>query len=124
MIEWAPILEVLRHGTAGAFMLVGALFMLIGSSGVLRLPDFYTRIHAAGITDTLATVLLLAGMMIEAGFTQTSAKLALVGIFLFLTSPTATHAVANAAHKAGLKPRLGTVEPPHPRDVDLNEEKS
>ncbi len=89
--------------------------MLIGSSGVLRLPDFYARMHAAGITDTLATILLIVGMMIESGFTQTSAKLALVIIFLFLTSPTATHAVANAAHKAGLKPRLSTVKPEHPR---------
>jgi multicomponent Na+:H+ antiporter subunit G len=117
MSEWLPSLEIARHVLAGALMFGGAIFMLIGSSGVLRLPDFYSRIHAAGITDTLATILLIAGMMVESGFTQTTAKLGLVAIFLFLTSPTATHAVANAAHKAGLKPRLGTIHPPHPKDA-------
>ncbi len=116
MIEWGVWLDLARHGLAGAMMLAGACFMLIGSIGVLRLPDFYARIHAAGITDTLATIFLLGGMIVESGLTQTSAKLALVGMLLFLTSPTATHAVANAAHKAGLKPRLGTIAPPHPRD--------
>ncbi len=116
MSEWMPIFELCRHITAGAFLLSGAGFMLVGSIGVLRLPDFYTRIHAAGITDTLAAILLIAGMMIEAGFTQTSAKLFLVAVFLFLTSPTATHAIANAAHKAGLKPRLGTIKTPHPKE--------
>ncbi|VAW01551.1 Na(+) H(+) antiporter subunit G [hydrothermal vent metagenome] len=115
MSEWMPLLELTRHIIAGGLMFGGAVFMLIGASGVLRLPDFYSRIHAAGITDTLATLLLIAGMMLESGFTQTSAKLALVAIFLFLTSPTATHAIANAAHKAGLKPRLGTIKPAHPR---------
>lgn len=117
MSEWLPDLELIRHIIAGAMMFTGAVFMLIGSLGVLRLPDFYARIHAAGITDTLATILLLGGMMVSSGFTQTTAKLALVGVFLFLTSSTATHAVANAAHKAGIKPRLGTIKSPHPRDI-------
>jgi len=117
MNEWLPDLELIRHIIAGAMMFAGAVFMLIGSLGVLRLPDFYARIHAAGITDTLATILLLGGMMLSSGFTQTTAKLALVGVFLFLTSPTATHAVVNAAHKAGIKPRLGTIKSPHPRDI-------
>jgi len=116
MIDIMPYLEILRYVLAGALLFGGAIFMIIGAVGMLRLPDFYARIHAAGITDTLATVMLIAGMMLHSGFTQTTAKLALVAIFLFLTSPTATHAVANAAHKAGLKPRLGKVQPPHPRD--------
>jgi len=115
MSDLLPILEILRHVLSGTLLLGGAIFMLIGSIGVLRLPDFYARLHAAGITDTLATILLISGMIVESGFTQTSAKLLLVAIFLFLTSPTATHAVANAALKAGLKPRLGTVKSP-----DLN----
>lgn len=118
MSEWLPMLESARHLVAVSMMFAGALLLLIGSIGVLRLPDFYTRLHAAGVTDTLATILLLGGMMVESGFTQTTAKLALVGIFLFLTASTATHAVTNAAHKAGLKPRLGRVESPHPRQKD------
>lgn len=116
MPELLAIWEVVRHFLAGVMLLSGAGFMLIGAFGVLRLPDFYTRLHAAGITDTLAVALLLCGLMLESGWTQTSLKLALVGVFLFLTSPTATHAVANAAQMAGLKPRLGKITSPHPRD--------
>lgn len=108
--------EFVRHFIAGFMLLSGVGFMLIGSFGVLRLPEFYARIHAAGITDTLATTLLLGGLIVESGWTQTSLKLALVGVFLFLTSPTSTHAMINAAHQAGLKPRLGTVKSKHPRD--------
>ncbi len=102
------ILHIARFGLAGVFLLGGGFFVLAGAIGVLRLPDFYTRLHAAGVTDTMGSTLILLGLMLIAGFTLLSVKLALVGLFLFLTSPTATHAVANAAHKAKLKPLLGT----------------
>ncbi|PHS27821.1 MAG: hypothetical protein COA84_03415 [Robiginitomaculum sp.] len=102
--------EVIRSYLAGIILLCGGVIVFIGASGVLRLPDFYTRLHAAGVTDTLGTLLVLLGLIILSGFTLLSAKLALVGLFLLLTSPAATHAVANAAHIAGLKPRLGTIK--------------
>ncbi len=100
--------EAIRPVLAGLILLSGGVIVLIGASGVLRLPDFYTRLHAAGVTDTLGSLLVLFGLILLSGFTLLSVKLALVGLFLLLTSPAATHAVANAAHKAGLKPRLGT----------------
>jgi multicomponent Na+:H+ antiporter subunit G len=89
----------------------GGVFLLIGGTGLLRLPDFYTRLHAAGITDTMGTELILLGLMLQAGFSLVTVKLILIGLFLFFTSPTATHAVANAALVAGLKPKLAPDAP-------------
>ena len=87
-------------------LITGGFFLIVGGIGLSRLPDFYTRLHAAGITDTLGAGLLLHGLMVQAGPTLVTIKLILIGVFLLFTSPTATHAVANAAFVAGLKPRL------------------
>ena len=111
-VEWLSVLEFIR-GLASIICIAGGLFfVLAGAFGVLRLPDFFTRLHAAGMTDTLGAELIILGLMIQSGFTQMSLKLVLVGLFLLLTSPTATHAVASAAHQAGLKPLLGRYRVP------------
>lgn len=96
---------------SAAFLITGAVFVLAGAIGVIRLPDFYTRLHAAGVTDTLGAELIVIGLIVQFGFSQASAKLALIGLFLFLTSPTATHAIANAAYRSGLKPLLQRFHP-------------
>ncbi len=96
---------------SAAFLITGAVFVLAGAIGVIRLPDFYTRLHAAGVTDTLGAELIVIGLIIQFGFSQASAKLALIGLFLFMTSPTATHAIANAAYRSGLKPLLQRFHP-------------
>jgi len=88
-------------------IIAGLFFVFAGTVGVLRLPDFYTRLHAAGMTDTLGVELVLLGLILQAGFSLISLKLLMVAFFLLLTSPTATHAVAHAAYNAGLKPKLG-----------------
>jgi len=116
------ILLLIRDFASIALMGVGVIFVLAGAIGVVRLPDFYTRMHAAGVTDTLGAELIVLGLMLQAGFTLLSAKLLLVGFILFLTSPTATHAVANAAHRAGLNPLLSRHQPPHPRDAETGGE--
>ncbi len=85
-------------------LLGGGAFVMIGGIGLLRLPDFYTRLHAAGITDTLGAGLIILGMMVAGGLSLVTVKLVLLGAFIFLTSPTATHAIANAAFTAGLEP--------------------
>jgi multicomponent Na+:H+ antiporter subunit G len=87
----------------------GALLCVIGAIGVLRFPDFYTRLHAASVTDTGGAGLLLIGMILVAGWSIVSIKLVFIFIFLFLTSPTATNAVANAAFVAGLEPLIGVI---------------
>jgi multicomponent Na+:H+ antiporter subunit G len=86
-------------------LLSGAGFVLIGGIGILRLPDLYTRMHAASLTDTLGTLLILGGIMVQSGLTLASVKLLAIAVFLLLTGPTATYALANAALLAGLLPR-------------------
>ena len=88
------------------FLGVGSLMCVIGGIGLIRLPDFYTRMHAAGVIDTLGACLILIGLMFQAGLSLVTVKLILISLFIFFTSPTSTHAVANAARVMGLKPML------------------
>lgn len=78
-------------------LLGGSAFVFIGGVGALRMPDFYTRMHAASLTDTLGTILVLSGVIIQAGWSLAAIKLAAIMGFLLLTSPTAAYALANAA---------------------------
>ena len=86
--------------------LAGGVFLIAGGVGLIRFPDFYTRMHAAGMTDTLAAGLLLFGMVLQSGDALTAIKLIMIGFFIFFTSPTATYAIAHAAFTGGLKPIL------------------
>ncbi len=86
-------------------LLGGGAFVLIGGIGILRMPDLYTRMHAASLTDTLGTLLILLGIMLQAGLTLASIKLVAIALFLLLTGPTATYALANSALLSGLMPR-------------------
>ncbi len=115
-IDWWRIISVIGTLTS---MGAGLFFVLAGTIGVLRLPEFYSRLHAAGMTDTLGAELILFALILQADNLQMVLKLLLVAFFLFITSPTATHAVAHAAFRAGLKPLLGPYRAP-----DLEEEGS
>ncbi len=88
-------------------LLGGGFFLLVGGIGVLRLPDIFTRMHAAGITDTLGAGLVLLGLIVQAGFSGVSIKLVLIYGFLILTSPVATHALAKAALHGKRRPLIG-----------------
>jgi len=92
------------HVLGMAAIALGAFFLLVGSVGLVRLPDFYSRNHATGKSDTLGIMLVIFGMILIEGLTLNSAKLAFVLVFVFLTNPTGTHALANAALRSGLKP--------------------
>ncbi len=89
-------------------LVAGGGFCIVGGLGLLRLPDVYARMHAAGITDTLGAGLILAGLMLQGGFTLVTVKLFLILVFLLYTSPTSTYALANAAYRRGLEPLLGS----------------
>ena len=108
MSVWAVFVEVLSW----VLILGGGAFAAIGALGMLRFPDFWARLHAASVSESAAVILLLAGMAIQAGWGLIAVKLILIGILLFITGPTATHAVANAALVSGLKPKsdVGEVE--------------
>ncbi|TSA10500.1 MAG: monovalent cation/H(+) antiporter subunit G [Betaproteobacteria bacterium] len=93
-------------------MLAGGVFCAIGAFGLVRMPDFYTRMHAASITDTVGAWLLLLGMILQAGLTLIAVKLLMIALLLLFTSPTATHALAKAARARGLQPLLAPGEDP------------
>ena len=91
---------------SGLCIAAGIVALITGSLGLIRLPDLFSRTHAVGMMDTAGVGFIILGLIIHEGFTLISVKLALVGIFLFFTSPIATHAVAQVAYRAGLKPVL------------------
>ena len=88
------------------FITLGALSIIVGLLGVYRMPDFYTRLHAASIIDTLGAMLILFGLMLYYGFNIVSLKLLLILIFILITTPTAAHALAKSALHGNLKPIL------------------
>lgn len=89
---------------SAALFAAGGLFVFVGGIGALRFPDVYTRIHGAGLTDTMGTILVLGGCALQAGWSLPAVKVGAVLVFLLLTGPTATYALANAARLAGVTP--------------------
>jgi multicomponent Na+:H+ antiporter subunit G len=83
---------------------VGGISVLIGGIGALRMPDLYTRMHAASVTDSLGAILVLTGIMLQAGWSLATIKLIAILLFLLLTSPTSSNALASAALLAGTRP--------------------
>jgi multicomponent Na+:H+ antiporter subunit G len=96
-------------------LVAGGLFCLVGGLGVLRMPDFYTRLHAASVTDILGAGLVLLGLLLQAGWSLAALKLLVIGVLIFFTSPAATHALAKAALGRGLEPLLEKEEGPSKR---------
>jgi multicomponent Na+:H+ antiporter subunit G len=88
-------------------LIIGAIFSIIGGIGIVRLPEFFSRMHAGGISDTMGAGLILFGLILHDGvLTLASAKLLMIGFFFIVTSPTACHALAKSALAQGLKPEL------------------
>lgn len=101
MIE--PLLNIVSWVCFG----IGTVLVLVGAVGVLRFPDFYTRMHAAGVTDTLGTDFILLAMALQSDDWITLVKLFLIFTFIVLTSPVSTHAIAHAAWISGFNPLVG-----------------
>lgn len=97
MIEFSSVLTII-------FVVAGIFFLLVGSIGTVRLPDFYSRTHATSKSDTLGMMLIILGLIIFEGLTLNSGKLFLVLVFILLANPVGAHALARAAHDSGLKP--------------------
>ena len=98
----AGILDILSW----VLLTLGGISVLIGGIGALRMPDIYTRMHAASVTDSMGAILVLTGIMLQAGLSLATIKLAAILLFLLLTSPTASNALAAAALIAGSKPGI------------------
>lgn len=95
---------------AGVFLFLGFVLFAGATAGVLRFPDFYTRMHAAGKGDTLSSLFLITGLALynlrdfSLASALVSGKLVLICIFLFIASPTAAHAIFDAGYEKGLRP--------------------
>jgi multicomponent Na+:H+ antiporter subunit G len=89
----------LQYVLATIIISLGAFFLLVGSIGLIRLPDFYSRTHATGKADTLGVILVIFGLVVSQGFSLNSAKLLLIIAFVGVTNPTATNALARAAFR-------------------------
>ena len=85
---------------------LGGFFVLVGGIGVIRMPDLYTRMHAASVTETLGTMLVLAGLMLLSGWSLATFKLFAIMLFLLFTAPVSSYALANTAMLGGTKPLL------------------
>jgi multicomponent Na+:H+ antiporter subunit G len=99
------VLELIVEALSWILIVGGGCFALIGALGLVRFPDFWTRLHAASVTDSAGVILMILGMCLQSGWSLVTVKLLIIGAFLFVTGPTATHAVANAALATGLRPR-------------------
>lgn len=89
---------------AGLLMLAGGFFVVVGGIGVLRMPDLYTRMHAASVAETLGTILVMLGLMLMAGWSLATFKLFAILLFLLFTAPVSSYALANTALLGGVKP--------------------
>lgn len=98
-------MDLFLHVAGWVCLGAGSFFSVVGAIGLLRLPDFYARIHGAGLTDTLGAGLILLGLITQSGDWLVAAKLVMIGLLLWFTSPTATHALARAALERGLEPQ-------------------
>jgi len=118
LANFQQFFELVRYPAGSALCLAGAILCMIGTIGVMRFPDFYTRMHAASITDTSGAAVVLLGMALMAPGWVIVVKLGVIFWLLFLTSPAASHAVANAAHTAGLQPLIGRINPKRDDEED------
>ena len=100
----ADLLATLLDVASWVFLTLGGFFVLIGGIGALRMPNLYTRMHAASVTDSVGAIFVIVGIMLQAGLSLATIKLAAILLFLLLTSPTASNALASAALLAGTKP--------------------
>jgi|AntRauTorcE11898_2_1112593.scaffolds.fasta_scaffold60082_2 multicomponent Na+:H+ antiporter subunit G len=90
-------MTILIEAASWVLIIAGSFFVLAGGIGVLRMPDFYTRLHGSSLTDSLGTFAVLFGLMLQFGLSLATLKLVAIALFLYLTNPTAAYALAHAA---------------------------
>ena len=100
-------MDLIQNALSWVFLTAGGVFVLVGGIGALRMPNLYTRMHAASVTDTMGAVLVLVGVMLQAGLSLATIKLIAILLFLLITSPTSSYALASAALLAGIRPDAG-----------------
>jgi multicomponent Na+:H+ antiporter subunit G len=114
--------ESVIDSISAVMLLAGGAFGVLGGVGLVRFPDFFSRLHAAGMTDTLCAFLIIGGLILQAGMSLVSLKLLLILLFMIFTTPTASHALARAGLAAGFSPK--TADHTSPRLEDRGEPSS
>lgn len=108
----------LLDGLSWGLLILGSFICVSGAIGMHRFPDFFSRMHAASVTDTLGGTLILLGLMVQVeGQYLVLVKLILILLFILITSPTGSHALAKAALHGGLRPKLGSKQDEQDADV-------
>lgn len=97
-------MEMVLTGLTWIFLILGSLLMVIGGIGVLRFPDVFSRMHGAGLTDTVGAGLILTGMMFESGLSAATIRLVFILAFLWYTGPISSYALARATLQSGIQP--------------------
>lgn len=92
--------------TSWIFLVLGSFFAIVGGIGIVRMPDFYSRLHGGGITDTLGAALILIGLCFQIVNGFILAKLLMILFFLMVSSPSSCHALSRSAWSQGVKPEL------------------
>ena len=90
---------------SGICFFLGIISILIGSIGIIKLPDVFSRLHASGMIDTAGVAFIIFGMVLQSGLSITSIKLILIGVFIFFSSPISGHAVSLVSNSMGIKPK-------------------
>ncbi len=101
-------MEIVATAISWVLIAAGSFFLVVGATGIFRMPDVFTRMHAAGTLDTGGAGLMLTGMLFAAGLSLVSVKLLIILAVILFTSPVATHALAQAALHAGVEPILAS----------------
>ena len=97
-------MEFIKDIITGIFFFICYMSIIIGACGLIKLPDVFSRIHAAGMIDTGGTAFFLLGMIVQSGWSLITVKLILIGIFIFFTSPVTSHITANLARQKKIIP--------------------
>lgn len=115
-------MDVVVDALSWILLTVGGFFVLVGGVGALRMPTFYARLHASSLTDSAGTIAVLLGLMLQGGLSLATFKLASALLFLALTGPTATYALANAGLVAGLRTQATRLDENAPPGADASDE--
>ena len=103
-------MDIVVNMSSGLCLLLGSFLCLSGGIGIIRLPDFYTRMHAVGVTDTLGAGMIFIGLMLQNPDSLVIIKLVMILVMTIFISPVASHALAKAAFRNDLTPRSGRNE--------------
>jgi multicomponent Na+:H+ antiporter subunit G len=114
VIEALPLLDALRAGVGGLIAAIGLGFMLGGAIGLLRYPDFYTRLHAVSVADGVGAACFVLGLAVMAPDLGMALRLLLLAALIVALGPVLAHLLASSAHAGGLAPIAGRYTTPRP----------